>query len=226
MSTPKESLTQLLELAAKGTSGRPALAHRLADLLLDWPSSYPESARLPFEALLEKTIRETDQETRATLAQRIAASPHVPVELLTELFFDAPADAKDAIIARNATGAEPTDDGDCSVDQARLIEALRSDRSKVPQTLGKAVGLPPAATAAALCDPSARALAVLCKGARLSRATFSAIAVLSDRTRAAEDSYLRLASFDVVPASAAKTMLAFWRTHNPAQPLSLDRAAE
>lgn len=226
MSTPKESLTQLLELAAKGSTGRPALAQKLADILLDWPVTYPESARLPFEALLEKTVRETDHETRAGVAQRFSTSPHASVDLLNELFFEAPADAKDAIIARNASPEEPDEIRDCAIDQTRLVEALRNDRSSIPQTLGEAVGLPSGVTDAALGDPSARALAVLCKGAHLSRATFSAIAILFDRARAAEDSYLRLATFDVVPASAARTMLAYWRTRKATAPIPLDRAAE
>ena len=47
----------------------------------------------------------------------------------------------------------------------------------------------------------------------------SALAVLSDRSRAAEDSYLRLAAYDSVPQSAAESLLAFWR-HKAGTPLS------
>jgi hypothetical protein len=176
--------------------------------------------------LLEKAIRETDQRTRIGLVQRISASPHAPVDLLNEFFFEAPAVAKDAIIARNAGGQDAEDEDDGAIDQTGLIEAFRNDRSNLAQSLAEAVGLSPATVHAALGDQSARALAVLCKGARLSRATFSAIALLSDRNRSADDSYLRLASFDVVPASAAKTMLAFWRTRPSAHQVSFSRAAE
>ena len=60
MPTPKERLSHLLELAAQGAGERAALAGEVADLLLDWPETYPAGMRATFEALLEKIVREID----------------------------------------------------------------------------------------------------------------------------------------------------------------------
>ena len=70
------------------------------------------------------------------------------------------------------------------------------------------------------------ALAVACKGIGLERAAFSTIAVLTDKTRAADDSYLRLAVYDTIPQGAAARLLTYWRKHPDPGFTPLDHAAE
>jgi hypothetical protein len=86
MRTAKERLSHLLELAAKGTAERAALAGEVADLLHDWPSAYPAQMRAGFEALLEKIAREVDEPARRALARRFEQSGDAPLSLLNELF--------------------------------------------------------------------------------------------------------------------------------------------
>ena len=58
-----------------------------------------------------------------------------------------------------------------------------------------------------------QALAVACKSAYLSRAAFSALALLSARgdRMSAQDSYTRLAAYDSLSRSDAITTLESWR---------------
>src|SRR5882724_4237614 len=101
MPTPKERLSHLLELAAKGAAERAALAGEVANLLLDWPAQYPAAMRASFEALLEKIAREVDFGARRELAQRFCGIGDASLSLLNELFLAAPDAMKDEIIKRN-----------------------------------------------------------------------------------------------------------------------------
>ena len=68
--SPRERLSRLVELAAEtDLAARRALVDGLADLLLDWPASYPVGMREPFEALLEKSLRNLEPASRAALAE-------------------------------------------------------------------------------------------------------------------------------------------------------------
>jgi len=187
MPTPKERLSHLLELAARGAGERAALAGEVADLLLDWPDAYPTSMRATFESLLEKIVREMDLGARAALAPRFHGRDDVPLTLLNEFFLCAPDEMRAAILARNdaagATDALPIDSG-------ALLEAARSGKD----------------FAAALARR-----AVLCKGAGISRATFSAIAILAGPPRPVDESFAMLAAYDRVPANGAMQLLAFWQ---------------
>ena len=207
---PKERLSRLLELAAQGEAARSTLAHELSDILLGWPAEYTEAAKLPFEALLEKTLREVDAKTRAEIAMRFGKRLDVGIDILNELFFAATAEMKDHIIERNSGGHGHEDAGP-EFNEGSLIASARSDRGGLVAALASALCVLPHTAAAILQDISGRSLAIACKGAHATRATFSALAVLCDRTRAAEDSYLRLAGFDDVPLSAAERILATWR---------------
>ena len=91
MPTAKDRLCHLLELAEEGPAQRAALVGELADLLLDWPPDWPEAMRAPVMALLEKTVRETDEETRAKLAARLGGHGELPLELVNEFYLSAPA---------------------------------------------------------------------------------------------------------------------------------------
>jgi hypothetical protein len=225
MRPPKERLSRLLELAAQGGAARATLAHELSDILLDWPAEYTEGARLPFEALLEKTIREVDRKTRISVAARFAKRPDAPIDLMNELFFSATAELKSEIVARNA-GGFCHDDAGPEFDEHRLLDAMRASRGRLAEPLARALCVLPEMAEEILGDISGQSLAIACKGAHAARATFSAIAVLSDRTRAAEDSYLRLATYDEVPQSAAERILASWRAQTDNAQMLRDAAAE
>ncbi len=198
----------------------------MCDLLLDWPTDCPDAARLPFEALLEKALREVDRETRIAIAARFARRADAPVDILNELFFAASPEMKDEIVARNASeGLLPSNIPD-SVDEATLLDAARSDIRNFPAVFAHALGVRDAIVNEILADPSVQSLALVCKGIGVGRAAFSAIAILSDKSRAAEDSYLRLAVYDTVPEYAAERMLAFWRSQRELGTQAFDKAAE
>src|SRR5689334_19652385 len=98
----RERLTRLVELAGQeGTEARRALVNELADLLLGWPSMYPRGMREPFEALLEKALRDVGSETRAELADRFVGATDMPLSILNQLVFDAGSDAKILILQQN-----------------------------------------------------------------------------------------------------------------------------
>jgi hypothetical protein len=224
MSTPKQRLSRLVELASQGEAARPALAHELCDILLDWPTDYPSAARLPFEALLEKALREVDRKTRMAVAARFARRADAPVDILNELFFSATAEMKDEIVARNASEMLLPSEASDFVDEATLLAAARGGMKEFPAIFASALGVCDATVDEILSDASVQSLALACKGIRAGRATFSAIAILSDGMRGAEDSYSRLAVYDTVPECAAERMLAFWR--NQREPVAYDKAAE
>ncbi len=226
MSTPKERLSHLVELAAQGEAARPRLAHELSDLLLDWPADYPDAARLPFEALLEKAVREVDRDTRAALAARFARRADAPVDLLNELFFAAPAEMKDDIVARNAREGHASADTGCTVDEQHVLDALRSGNGFTGM-FALALGISEATADEILADETAQSLALACKGVHMDRAAFSAIAVLSAKDRGLDDAYARLAAYDIVPEAAAERLLAFWRSrHVPELSTAIHHAAE
>jgi hypothetical protein len=225
MSTPKERLGRLVELASQGEAARPMLAHELCDVLLDWPPDYPSAARLPFEALLEKALREVDRDTRIQIAARLARHANAPIDILNELFFAASPEMKDEIVARNASEGLLPIGGPDYVDEESLLASARGDTSEFIAAFANALGVRDTTANEILSDSSVQSLALACKGIRVGRATFSAIAVLSDRMRATEDSYSRLAVYDTVPECAAERMLAYWRTQRR-ETQSFDKAAE
>src|ERR1700743_2562539 len=127
MTDAKQRLTHLIELATQDApENRRALAVELCDLLIDWPPHYPAAMREPFEALLEKTVRIIDYETRRDLIAKLASRHETPVTLLNEFYFDAPEDTRDAIVLRNAlmdgAGAAMV----AHTDEAALVSVARS----------------------------------------------------------------------------------------------------
>jgi hypothetical protein len=211
MSDPRERLTRLVELATQNApEQRRMLAVELCDLLLDWPANYPPAMREPFETLLEKTMRLIDRETRHGLIARIAEAKDAPLAFLSEYFFDAPGELKTAILARNARSA-PAEH--CSrIDEASLIGLARTtSRDAFADRLADALDVSAETAARILLDGSAQALAVAAKGAHLSRAAFSTLALLADGARAPDETLARLASYDCVPQDGAESLLAFWR---------------
>jgi hypothetical protein len=98
------------------------------------------------------------------------------------------------------------------MDEALLLFAARSATSEdLAETLASQFRIRPEIGASILADDSAHALAILCRGAPIARATFSALAVLARPGAAGDDHYRRLAIYDSVPAQGARALLAFWR---------------
>jgi uncharacterized protein (DUF2336 family) len=218
MTDAKQRLIHLIELATTDApENRRALAVELCDLLIDWPPHYPSAMREPFEALLEKTVRTIDCETRRSLIAKLAGRHETPVALLNEFYFDAPDDTRDAIVLRNALmdGAATMSAG--HTDESALVTAARSKpQDQFAQAFASLLGIEYNTADRILHDPSGRALAVACKGAHLGRATFSALAVLSKTGMALDAARERLSSFDSVPLTGAERLLGFWRTHKAA----------
>jgi hypothetical protein len=205
MPTPKERLCHLLELAAQGPEQRAALAGEVADLLLDWPAQYPQGMRATFGALLEKIVREVDAPSCAVLAQRFEGREDFPLSLLNAFFLAASPAMKDAILARNdAAGASTGFD----IDAPALLSAARL-ATDFTAALAQMTGIAGNLAAEIVSDPFA--LAVLCKGAGVNRATFSGLAILTGPVRSVRENFQMLAVFDHVPANGARHLVAFWR---------------
>jgi hypothetical protein len=207
MSDARARLNSLVELATQNApEKRRELAVELCDLLLAWPPNYPAAMREPFEALLEKTVRLIDRDTRHALIARIANAPGVRRKFLNEFFFDAPPDLRGTILERNARGA--THD-DFTADEGALVRAVRAGE-KFPEAFAECLGLEVELAARIAQDTSAQSLAIAIKGAHLSRAAFSALVLLVCPGKPS-DIDTRLAAFDTTTEPAATAMLAYWR---------------
>jgi hypothetical protein len=70
-----DKITHLLELADQGPALRQALAEEVADLLSAWPNDYPRAMREVCEALLAKSVRDLDEDSRARLRVQLCSQP-------------------------------------------------------------------------------------------------------------------------------------------------------
>jgi Uncharacterised protein conserved in bacteria (DUF2336) len=220
MSDPRERLTRLVELATQNApEKRRMLATELCDLLLDWPENYPPAMREPFETLLEKTMRLIDREARHALIARIAAADHVTLDFLNEFFFEAPADLRQTILARNAAATAPASEPCPAIDEADLIDGARREIvTTFAARFARVARIDIEIAERILRDASAASLAIAARGAHLSRAAFSAIALLADGARTPDETIARLAAYDGVSQDGAETMLRFWRMRAPQRP--------
>lgn len=210
----KERLTHLLALAGDETpEGRRRLVGELCDLLLAWPADYPLPMRAPFEQLLEHAMRNVSGEARADLAARFVHQPDAPVSLLNQLFFDAPESVKTAILRRNALASDaPPADAVPQADEPALIAAARSKGHETLESeFARALGLETSLARRILSEPSGEALAAACKGAHLTRATFSALALLFAPETGGREA--RLSVYDAVPQHGAESLVRYWRNH-------------
>ncbi len=209
MLSPKEHLAYLVELAGEpGAQERRELLRELGELLTAWPSDYPIEARASFAALLARVEHDVDPDNRRELALKLARCPDAPLGLLNEFFFDVPADARRNILDRDCA-ARPADS--VVVDELGLITAARTRRgTEFANALAQSFGIDVLTAMEILQDTSGAGIAIACRGARLSRAAFSALVILSARGDAAQVE-ARLNAFDQVPEQGAATMLAFWR---------------
>lgn len=210
--SPRERLNRLVELAAEtSAAARRELTNEVADLLLDWPSTYPEAMREPFEALLEKSLADIEPEGRALLAQRFAKKPGISLPILNALIFDASPEVRAEILARNGSAFKGAATEDVCAESALLAVLRIADINDIPPVLSAHLHVPQPTAARIVADGSATTLAVLCRGAGLSRPTFSALAVLSSPSADVDEHYRRLAAYDDVPDNAAISLLSYWR---------------
>ena len=220
MPTAKDRLCHLLLLAEEGPAQRTALAGELADLLLGWPGDWPEAMRAPVVALLEKTLRETGDATRAKLAARLGGHGELPLDLVNEFYLAAPARVRREILLRNEMAGDEA--GDTATPDAGILVAAARD-AKVhdfAERFGSAFAIAPDTAQSILSDESGEAMAVLCKGAHLDRADFSALTLLEGAEHG--DPLARLCVYDTVPQRAAERLTRHWRVQ--AGQAQLDRA--
>jgi hypothetical protein len=174
------------------------------------------------EALLKTVAGELDELTRRSVAERLAACVTTPTSLLNEFFFDASPETKRKILLRNDEPMDPNNEGVCGFPDERLLaEASRAaSQVELKNMLAQVFSIPTDICERILADKSGKALAVACKGIRVSRAKFSALAVMAgDGGGDSLDAcYRRLAAFDEIPEPAATRVLLFWRAKDAAVP--------
>lgn len=201
MQAANERLGQLLALVAERRWS--PLARELCDLILYWPADWPAAMRPPVVALFETALREADDETQSVLAARMAGNGDIPLKVMNALYLAAPGPQRREILLRNEIeGPEPAPLG---ADGPAILRAARNKSGDFTGTLARLTGLPRRVVMAILADASGEALAVMCRGLGLDRATFSSIALL----RGAEG--VPLAVFDTVAPKAAAALVADWR---------------
>ena len=176
-----QKLSHLLQLADEGPALRAALAEEVAELLINWPSGYPENMREICEALLVKAADDLDTDTRARLRVQLYFHPELTARVLP----------------RESAG------------QA-LIEAARA-ADHLPAALAQSLGVDDRMAQQILDDESGAALAVACKGANIDRAAFSTLVLLAHPGRARSHAFAVLDAFDTVPMSDATRLLRGWR---------------
>jgi hypothetical protein len=208
MPTPKERLSHLLELAAQGANERAALAGEVVDLLLDWPAEYPAATRATFASLLEKIVREMDEAGQTALALRLEGRNDFSLSLLNELFLAAPVGMKDALLARNNAVMAVRRQ---TVNSDALLEAARNATNFTP-ALTRALSIPLSIVTRILADRSGRALAAICRGTGINRASFSAITILAGPVRAVHQNFAMLSVYDQVPENGAANLIAYWQS--------------
>lgn len=223
----RERLNRLVELAGQsGATARGALASELADLLLDWPATYPTAMREPFEALLEKAVRDVEPSARTALAARLVENDDTPLTILNLLLFDAAPETKAAILRRNASrGNSRFSTIRIGVEELSLLAAMRAAAShEFGHVLAVRFRIAPATAAQIVVEEDGYGLAVLCRAVGTMRATFSALAVLARPQANGEAHYRRLAMYDAVPDEGPAALLDFWRVQAQAQELAAKAA--
>lgn len=200
MFAARERLGQLLALAAE-RRWKP-LARELCDLVLYWPNDFPDAMRGPIVALFETALCECDEATQGELAARLTDHPEMPLRLMNVLYLTSPAPLRREILMRNELeGPEVHEQTDA---EAVLATARRGARD-FASALSEAAAIPHRVARSVLGDASGESLAVLCRGLGLSRAVFSAIALLRS------DEPMPLEVYDTVPDHAAACLVHDWR---------------
>ena len=221
----REHLAALIDRTSSGTpDDRRAIALELASTLCDWPADYPEQLRSAYALLLEKIAPQLESDTRVELAARLSRHADIPLSLMSEFFFDTRADVRAAILARHVEERASTGANVPAVNEAALIRAVRD---YPPETFGRVMaklfGIAPSTAARIIADASGDGLAILCKGARLSRVAFSTMAMLTDASLGSAQR--KLNQFDSVPEDAAACMVQCWRAQQMIKPVRSEEPA-
>lgn len=208
----RDRLSQLVDLATgSAPEDRTMLANELADVLAAWPEDYPAHMRASFALLLEDIVAQLDKPARRDFAARFAADPHASPSLLADLYVDAGADMRDAILSHLLESADVPAHVPEPLEETRLIHSVRNDLSdEFVRTASAMLSVSTFALQRILADASGESLAMLCKGTGLSRASYSTITVLSEPSVAC--ARRRLDSFDAVPQEIARRMTHFWQS--------------
>jgi hypothetical protein len=142
----------------------------------------------------------------------------MPLSVVNALFFDAPSEIKKEILARNAASENTSSFRVWMTDEQSLLAAARTaEPYQRADMIADRFGIGRGTAAMVLADTSAYSLACLCKGAKLSRAAFSALAVLTEPAAAHDESYRRLAAYDAIPENGARALLRFWQVETASQ---------
>src|SRR6185312_8196863 len=148
-------------------------------LLTAWPADYPVEARASFAALLARVEHDVEPDTRRDLAVRLSECSDAPLALLNEFFFEVPVYARGRILDRDALIETASVSG---VDEAALIAAARSKRgSDFANAFAAAFGVDVLTAMEILQDSGGTGMAIACRGAGVSRAAYSTLAVLTAR---------------------------------------------
>lgn len=216
MPTAKDRLKRFLALADQGAAQRVALAEDLIDFLIHWPEECPRTMRRPVMTLLDMTLQEADDFTRARLSVRLDQVQDLPLELANRMFHCAPNNVRKAILKRNES-ARDLPRPETARDPIRLLTAARQESAEGFRIqFARAMHVAPGCAAAILADESGQSLATICKGTGVARGIYSALALLIFTGKPTDPA--RLAAYDDIAQSAAENMASYWQTQPAQQP--------
>jgi uncharacterized protein (DUF2336 family) len=168
------------------------------------------------------------------IASRLAARADVPMAALAELFFALKAEGRIALahsLAKSTERAPPPPE-ERPDGEAALVKALRSgDQAAALRAFSTYWSLSATTIERIMRDPSADALAVLCVGLGISRATYSTLVLLA-RPESAEAHHriaTMLAQFERFPKDGARRLAIEWQRaplNAPAAPQSPPKPAD
>ncbi|MFZ1988678.1 MAG: DUF2336 domain-containing protein [Alphaproteobacteria bacterium] len=150
------------------------------------------------------------------IASRLAARADVPMAALAELFFALKTEGRIALthsLAKSTERAPPAAEGQPE-GEAALVKAIRSgDQAAALRAFKTYWGLSESTVERIMREPSAEALAVLCLGLGISRATYSTLILLA-RSESAEGQHraaAMLSQFERFPADGARRLALEWQ---------------
>lgn len=200
---------------------RRALPHRVTETI----AARGDIALL--EAMLGNDQAQIGRAGFEILAERVQTTPalHIPVltrhdlptDIMADMFFFVGGGERRFILSE-CLGGEPLPAP--RVDEVSLVTQLREQAGDAfVRHFATAFGISEDRAGQILADPSADALAVVCRAAGFARASFSTLALLTDRQRQGrENAQMRLDRFDDVDEEAARRLLALWQRSIPAMP--------
>jgi hypothetical protein len=166
----------------------PALRAALAEELAELLNAWPEDCPANMRQTCENLLAETVRESDSDTRARLRVLLYANPGLAARVL---PREVRRDVIAMVRGGEE------------------------IAVALAEGAGLSHAKVAEILADASGHGLAIACKGAGLSRAAFSAIALMSAVDADLNGAYAMLDEFDAVPLTEASRQLRAWRDALP-----------